>query len=299
MEQVKTYTAEQLAAIIEYDRLQRGRAPMPLAQCEPPRKRIEIATTGSDEFSQGIGHGPQSEASNVGLRVPALATPNGPTGYGKRYTFLLALFSVGEGRCAVVRGFRQLLTIGQAGEAGEGGTAIAEFPVTSPFWCFPDGNASWHLKLLGAPNAQGIPRAQAPAIDQQSFKRRFAETPCCLYETATVPNGGSYTALSAYTPPNGGIPYGSDIQAGMGTFFDIRTQWTTHGGWYSLDIPVVGPQTVAFIATIKQTNPSGRAVITPPDPFYAGGLLPEDQFVLNFPNAIYWRVGGSLIVEEW
>ena len=262
------------------------------------KRQWEIASTGLDEYLQTIGGDPFNGQSSVGLRVPASTRGTG------RYLFLLASFSVAEGACVRIRGYRQLATIGYAQVSGEAPNArnqVVEQEIQSPFWRFPDGNISWHLRRLGPPNAQSIPRTlDAGPIDCESFKYLWADAPCLLYGPGmggTRPTGNVYTNVSKYVPPNAGKPYGDGVDK-LGTFYDLRTQWRTHGAWDSLDIPVRGPDTIAFFASVRQSNPSVRTALTPPGTFYAGGLSVEEQFLLNFPSAIYWRVGGALRVEE-
>jgi hypothetical protein len=92
------------------------------------------------------------------------------------------------------------------------------------------------------------------------------------------------------------------MRLGLGTFFGLHANWTSDHAWTSLDEMIVGPKTVAFFASVKQTNPSGeggRTVLTGlPSPFtFTEGLPPEEQFLQNFPGAQYWRVGGALVLE--
>ena len=275
------------------------------------KKRWEIATTGFDEFLSLVGGDPYGSSESVGLRVPFLPTPPLSMGGGQlRYLFNLASFSIGDGACVRIRGYRQLVTIGTVQQDGAGAPSrVVEQLVTSPFWHFPDGDISWHIHRIGSPNAQGVPKGQSPFGDIESYKLYWAEPPCLLYGPGTPampfapPPGNIYTQLTSYTPPNAGKPYGSSIDSKQGTFYDLRTQWETHGAWDSLDIAVEGPDTIAFFASVRQTNPDppdegGRTALVPPGTFFAGGLSPEEQFLLNFPGAIYWRVGGALIVEE-
>jgi len=265
------------------------------------RRQFEIATTGFNEYLQLVGGDPFGGQTSVGLRVPTLATPLLDVGGGqKRYLFNLASFSVGEGACVRIRGYRQLLTIGYKQPSEIAAPRVVEQLVTSPFWAFQDGNVSWHITLCGSPNASSFPKGQNPGpVDINSFKQYWADTPSLLYgPPAPAAFGGIYPNLATYTPPNAGKPYGDPIASGQGTFYDIRSPWTDDRAWYSLDIPIRGPETIVFWASIRQTSPGRRVAITPPGTFYPGGLSAEEQFLLNFPSAIYWRVGGALVVEE-
>lgn len=272
---------------------------------ERPR-RWEIATTGFDEYLSLVGGDPYGSPQSVGLRVPTLATPTFAAG-GKnlRYLFVLASFSVGEGACVRIRGYRQLATIGYP-QTTINGTYVVEQQVVTPNWRFVDGNISWHLHVMSGPNAQGVPKGTSPSGDLDSFKQYWSDSPALLYgppAPAAITAPGVYTTLTSYTPPNGGKPWGSAINSKQGTFYDMRSPWQDDRAWDSLDIPVRGPKTVAFFASVRQTNPATRLALTPPT--YAPlGLPPEEQFLLEYPGgkeapgAIYWRVGGALIVEE-
>jgi hypothetical protein len=261
------------------------------------RRVFEIATTGVDEYLQGIGGDPFGGSSYVGLRVPTLATPTSPNGAG-RYLFNLAAFSIASGAKARVVGYRQLLTLGAVTTAPSTETPgrFVEQEITTPTFRLPDGNVSWHIHRLGPPNSQGFPEGdRAEATDLRSFKKYFAVNPALLYQSYTVPAGNAfYVDLTAYTPPNGGKPWGTPLRAGeQGTFYDLRTQWRTHGAWSALDMELTGPDTVCLFASIKQS--AGAASVGSLATVPNG--LPEEQFIAAFEGAIYWRVGGALMVE--
>jgi hypothetical protein len=278
------------------------------------KRRIEIPTTGIDEALQLVGSDPFGGMSWVGLRVPflpteAVANANGETPqWENRYVFVAATYSVGEGEVGRIIGYRQMVTIGAklpipAQEGPPVDSRVVEQLVTSPFWHFPDGGVSWHIRRLGPPNAQGLPaRTPAPG-DLRSFAHRWSDTPALLYDTATVPAGDPfYVDLTAYKPPNGGQPYGEPLSDGhQGTFLDQRIPWVEAHAWSSLDIEVEGPDTIALIVTVAQTDPNSPLRPIPSIPtapnLYPAGLSSEEQFLLNFPTAQYWRIAGSLIVE--
>jgi hypothetical protein len=276
---------------------------------ERPRQ-VEIASSGFDEFLQLVGGDPFGGTNSVGLRVPTLATPALSAGGAQlRYLFNLASFTVGHGACVRVRGYRQLATLGYAqpqGSEEDASVYVVEQEITSPFWRFNDGNISWHIHVFGGPNASDVPKGTTAPFtdvvrDTVSYKRYWADSPCLLYGPGSgIAPGGIYPNIATYIPPNNGKPWGSAIASHQGTFYDLRIPWRTHGAWDSLDIPVRGPATVAFFASVRQSNPMSRLSLTPPfdgKSVYTGGLSNEEQFLLNFPNAIYWRVGGSLILE--
>lgn len=135
------------------------------------------------------------------------------------------------------------------------------------------------------------------------MKFGFAQGPALLYQTFT-PTDGGYLNLSAYTPPNLGRPWGTPLTAGtQGTFYELRTTGQSPNAWTSLNVEVEGPDTVAFFASVRQTDPLTRARIASVPANFYNLDLPEDKFVtalttLNpLTGPIYWRVFGSLITE--
>jgi hypothetical protein len=271
------------------------------------KRRWEIATTGFDEYLSTVGGDPDGQSTSFGLRVPTLATPVGAN--SQRYIFNGASFSVGDGACARIIGWRQFWSLGYAQPVTEGGDLtgayrVVEQEVTSTNFRLPDGNVSFHMRTLGPPNAQQIPQPGAGSVraagaNCSSFIYNWADTPALLFGTGQVPPPGRiYTNLTSYVAPNSGRLWGTGIVSKQGTIYELRTPYRTHGGWTSLDIPITGPDTVAFLITVRQSDPSTRPALVLPATFYPGGLSPEEQFLQNFPSAIIWRVGVALIVEE-
>lgn len=257
--------------------------------------QIEIASVGVDEALQGLAGDPYGGLVQTGLRIPAAfqAEPS------HRYLFLLAGFTIGDGACAHIIGFRQGLTLGCAAGNEIAPRRVVEQEVTSPFFKLADANVSWHLRVLGqhepsVPNPGSGP--VQPAL--QNFAYESSDTPALLYQAATFPGGPNpfYTSLVTYTPPNGGMPPGAPLAPGLGTFYDLKTSWRTPGAWRSLDVWVEGPARVGFYASVKQTDIRSRIALAAPIGFYQCGLSAEEQFLLNFPNASLWRVAGALIV---
>lgn len=256
---------------------------------------IELSSSGFDEYAQGIGTDPFHGNASMGLRVPTLATPDLDT----RYLFLLASFSMGEGESCIIRGYRQFSSLGVLLNSSR----FVEQEIVSPNFRLPDGNISWHLRHLGGPNAQGIPKVDPSPGDLPSFKRAWADGPCLLYQDYTIAAGNRiYTQLTSYTPPQLGRPYGTSIGTGhQATFYDQRMFWRDAHGWSSLDMRVNGPSTVAFFASVRQSDGSYDVAASPLN--FPGGLSIEEQFIGNFgggdagPRPTYWRVGGALIVE--
>ena len=257
------------------------------------QRRIEIATTGIDEAFQLIGADPYRGISNVGLRVPTLPT----TDPDKRYLFNLASFNIADGAKARIIGWRELWTLGFDQVGVETGThRFGEQVVRDPMFHLQDGNVSWHLRIIG-PGEVPIPNLGPIDPPARDLIFRMGDNPGLLFEKVVLASP-FYVNLSAYTPPNKGRPWGTPLQNDMATMIDTRTQWRTHGAWHhSLDVPVDGPATVAFFASVRQSNPATRIPLVVPSPFFPNGLSEEEQFLLNFPGAIIWRVAGALVVE--
>jgi hypothetical protein len=272
----------------------------------PVRRVLEFAANGFDENLQGIGQ------FYGGIRIPTLPT----SAVHGRYLFQLASFQLPEGIRAKIVGYRQSLSIGYVQNQDQpGGTQpyANEFPVTTSAWRFVDGDVTWHLRQLGALSNLGIPsqvlQTAVPVPGTAaSTAYRYASSggSALLYESMALP-GSLYVDLTAYTPPNGGKPWGVAVENGgdFFTFYSLRTTHQTWGAWTSLDIDVEGPNSWGFFASVYQTNPATRQTLTIPTTVISSGIGPEEAFLANFPykdtavnpGAQYFRIGGSLIVE--
>lgn len=274
------------------------------------RLRYEIASGGIDDSLAGVGGDPYRSIAGVGLRVPTLATalvPPGsvssPNALDFRYLFLLASITLGEGSGRfTLRGFRQLVSIGLRVSGVAAGTHyVNELNVTSPFWHFSDGDISWHFRRIDRVLLNSLrmrPQPLAPPIQNLAFL--MGSTPALLYRQIALPAGPTgkfYTNLTAYQPPARGQPWGNPMDGLFGTFYDLKTPYTASQAWnHSLDIGLQGPATYAFFASVRQSDPSSRPTLTAPTDL--GSLSPEERFIQAFPNAIYWRIGGAMIIEE-
>jgi len=268
-----------------------------------PRRRVELISSGVDEALQGLGGDPYGGTSWVGLRVPALVT----VGVENRFLFQLCSLEIPEAINVWVRGFRQAWSLGERQVVVDPASVrVVEQWVEDPFFKLPDGNISWHMRLLG-PNEPplvipGFIPDPAFGPPNRNFAWENASGPALLFQTATVPAGGFYTALTAYTPPNAGRPLGVPLTSELGTFYDLKTSWRDPQAWHALDIHVEGPCRIAFYASVQQSDPTTRTELaTPrldvPTEFYPDGLSREEQFLKNFVNATIWRVAGALVVE--
>jgi hypothetical protein len=142
-----------------------------------------VTTSGLDETLQGISTDPYGAIlpSALGLRIPSvlnagIVVPNQP-----RYLFLLAS-RILERDKTVIRGIRQGLTIGLNRSATANRVLPYEFPVTSPWWRFPDGNVSWHL--VREPNDGFNP--QHPLTDAPSWRYLESDQSAMLYKGAPL-----------------------------------------------------------------------------------------------------------------
>jgi hypothetical protein len=258
------------------------------------RRTFEISTASFDPSFQLRSSGPQGAGTNIGLLIPAAPSISRAT----RYLFALAGFGLSGAQKARIRGIRQLLTIGGTTSLSSGDPPVTsnlynvEQQVTTPMWRFADGNVSWHLLRI----PPGMRRfANAANGNDQMF--RFAKQSALLFESPPVP--GPYVA-----PWGGQLPAGGKPIAGLGQFYDVRFPWWVSQGWSSVDFPIEGPCSVVFFASVWQTNPSARPTITPSTSPVAPtlGLPPEENFLLSLPLTAlvrYWRIAGSLIVEEY
>lgn len=284
-----------------------------------PKRRIEIVSSGVDEFLQTIGSDPYGGTSWPGLRVPRTATAllsnvSVATPATKlRYLFMLASFTIPEGARARIVSLRTSWTLG-AVQGEPAAPRLVEQIVTNPFFRLADGGVSFHLHQ-SAPtanhwsgNAQGvITNLTPPPVtlpDMPNLVFRNSRMPAMLFETISYAAATAFypTGVTAYVPPNGGLPWGDTIATGYGTFQDLRMQYAAGNDWGNVDIPVEGPATVQLFASVRQslgTSAPGRTVLAPPStPLnFPAGLSPEEQFLLNFPSAIIWRVAGTLGVE--
>jgi len=243
----------------------------------------ELSTQGFDPAFQDVASDSSGGGYNVGLVIPQ--TPPLVNLPKNRYLFLLAYAQFAANERAKIIGMRQLVTIGQyvPEDPQDPNSALysLEMEVETPFWHFTDGNITWYL--------QRIPQVSYPirnAANAEGLQYRYGQTPSLLFQDPPP----------AYVPPNGGRPYGVPLTPDLSGFHDLRFREKYSSKYF--EIPIVGPCDVALYASVQQTDPATRTTLTLPE-----GVLPsalpnkEDQFLLNFPEAVYRRVSGSFIVE--
>jgi hypothetical protein len=259
--------------------------------------RLELVSAAVDDDLLGIGASPvPGDFSMTGVRVPATATVD----QSHRYLIRLCGAEIPGGAGLVVRGIRLAATmraeILRTSELGvPAGAFVFEREVVSPFWHFPDGNVSFHLRWTQQVQSRRFifSAGQVPGTSPSTFGVDSA----LLY---TPGPGGIFPVV--YTPPGAGIPPGRDVDF-LGTIRDAGRYPWTNTDW-DLSVPVIGPGVVTLWASVYQTNPETRIAppqLTPPPPFtdpLVCGLRPEDQFLMQFPaDAVYGRVAGALLLD--
>jgi hypothetical protein len=277
-----------------------------------PRKREEQSTTGLSVDMQGIGSSGYGDQAWLGIEWPA-APFGGPSdlsvlGVG-RYLAVLDAIYVPERSKKRIRGIRLLRKLRAITNADSVSASVpprpTELQVSTVDFHFPDSALSFHLRRIPRVLLQSLRQGPGP-FDAQNFAFRFQNaTPALLYEDAEFHpwdlnfrgQPDYYQNLIGYVPPNQGRPYGVGIGA-WGTFYDLRSPWDASQAWNSLDLIEEGPATIALFAALRQTNPATRTALEVPDTFYPGGLAPEEQFILNYPNAYEGRCAGSIVWED-
>jgi len=248
--------------------------------------RQEVSTSGFDPALALIYGNPKNTPTGPGLIIPQAVPAS-----GQRYLFQLSTFALNAGEIARIVGIRQYLSIAALPTTGSGATGyqyVLELPVTSVFWHFSDANVSWHLRRFSAQ-----PTLKRNTTNQQNLTYKTSNSPTLLY--VSPPSDG-------YTAPAGGRPPGTVLVPDLGSFQDLRFPWQSDRAWdLGVDIEVEGPATFGLFASVQQTNPSTRPVLTLPGSLpggtSGGSFSPEDLFILNFPTSYYHRIAGSLIFE--
>lgn len=250
--------------------------------------RQETISTGFDDFLQLSGKPPYS----TGLRVPPLVGPV--------YRFLACVAELGFGDELV--GLRQFQSIAQY--ISFGGPVQPPPPPFYPEWR-PVVTAGWRFvdtapatwTLTAEPLAPFV-RPAGP-FDQDSFILRDTTGPALVYETAAfpvLPLLPGYLGLSAYTPPamRGKI---------VAVLRDIRFP-QQQNEFFALRIPVLRPMRFRLYVDTEQTDPGSRLAPDLPGSlstnqlFFVTGMVPEERFLQDFPQAIVHAVGGSIVYDR-
>lgn len=274
-----------------------------------PKQLTLVSTTGIDEALQGLSTDPYGRniPSAVGLRVPPVLSGGITPPAQPRYLFALATREIKAD--TVIRGIRTAVTIGVDASSDANRVLPIEFPVTSPWWRFPDGNVSFHLIR----ESTDVTTLQMPSTNAASWRYKQTDQPAMIYDTATF-SAGSFNpqtgaplfypvGLTAYKPPdinNIWQPIGN-----LGNMKGVLFPWEPQSD-NKLNIPVVGNARITLYASVLQTNPTTRLTASLPDAagFYPNGLGPEDAFVASWTGLEstlapqYWRVYGSILFED-
>lgn len=263
--------------------------------------RHEIVSTGPNREVAFIGSDPWKTNSYTGLVVPSTASSvNG----GARYLFLLARESFGAGeqsrsnRGVHLVGIRQYVELVArlparqtplATDSGppDGSTVTFRKEIVSPLWHPFDGDISWHVMVINR-----VQRDSRNPANTDGFMFQDALSPALLYQSGT--SGGV-----GYTPPFGGVPWGTPIGASLGNIHDLRYRWRSEQVERALDIPVPVPCDIALFASVRQNDPLLNPTLADLDSAQFTALGPEDQFVAAYNTfAQYGTIAGSLVFEE-
>lgn len=265
-----------------------------MARCQDRRgglRREFFQTSGYDPSRAGYGSGPLGGAFNAGLIVPKFI----PAG-NARFLLRLAAAQVAPGERVSLACYRLRATIAQVQELPL--PLRSNYPIereiVSQFWSFIDGNILYFFLIepITSQANPGGPSATAGPSTQFGFDGTDSALLYAQYDPGA----------STYVPPNGGKPTGKEI-AGLSSLPDIGGQWTDT---FHVGHVIEGPCKVVLYASVLQTNPATRPFLPAaqqPNPAYATGLRPEDQFLFgwgdSFPtnNVQYNRVFGAFALD--
>jgi len=259
--------------------------------------RHEIVPATLDPYVELLSSDPYGAPVGTGVLVPSTPTGSlvtaGQSPSQFRYLFQLAREQFNSGEQGVrLTGIRMYAELNATVAGVDGGPAtVFRKEIESPLWHPPDGNISWAVML--------IPKTWQSTSNVQnadSLVFRDSYGPCMLYETIAGPQ----FAPTAYTPPNGGRPWGKAIgNVSLGNMHDMRYRWRQSQLEQTLDIPIPLPCDVALFASVRQNDPLTNPCAGILTPCQLAALSPEDQFLVSFcGSAQYGRIAGSLIFDE-
>jgi hypothetical protein len=280
--------------------------------------RVEVATSGFDEYLQGYSSDPYGGAipGTTGLRIPPFRQDD-----TTRYLFLLCSRVVAKP--TRIRGIRQLLTVGFTVSTPKEGAAntVAAYiqPVESPTFRAPDGNVSWHLvnEPNPSPNISTPNQATLGFTEGYNFAYRQSDGPALLTDAGTAFGAFAgqtvyYTQnMTAYQPPVIGTSEWQPL-GGLGNMHDIRFPWLATRAWDALDIPLCAQSTrrVSLYASVLQTNGLPTLESTPTGtttPYWgpelawaqlAAGIAAADGD-LTVSATQFYSVGGAIVFEDY
>lgn len=259
--------------------------------------RHEIVTAGPNAEFGFVGSDPYNTNAYTGLVVPA--TPSSQID-GARYLFLLARARFGTGeqssekcgaRLVGIRQYAELVARIPARQAPlaasgppAGATVVLRKEIQSPLWHPPDGNISWHVMVNNR-----VGRDTRNPANADGFIFQTSTSPSLLFQTA-----------APYSPPNGGRPWGTPIEASLGNIHELRYRWRANTSEYVLDIPIPAPCDVMLFASVRQNDPALNPTLADPmitQQFQA--LSEEDKFLMAYNQfAQYGTIAGSLVFDE-
>ena len=252
---------------------------------------IETGSRGIDEYWRAIGSTSYpNSVDRTRILIPEPRNTPGPAGSSTRYVIRLAAHRVPPGRNVIVHGVRQYLDIGVQIDVGRGQPYILNQPIISPFWTFSDAIVTWHLVQQRTHEATtNSPGGFAPSDLPPGWSQELDSTNTGLIALNPFQGAGHQSLLLGEVP---GTVYPLDS---LGSFSDIRFPWISSANG-SLGYVVEGNSIVALYATVLQTDPDTRPVLPAPEDIFS--LNQEERFILANPNARYWSIAGSLILQE-
>lgn len=249
-------------------------------------KRFETISTGFDDFLATLGEPPVS----TGLRVPPLVGPI--------YRFLACTADLTLGDELV--GMRQFATIvsyvNLGGETPPPAPLYPEWrPIVTPGWRFSDtAPITW---IVTAEPLATFVRRSGP-FDQDSFIFRDTTGPALVYETATfpaLPLLPGYLGLDSYTPPpRRGIQ--------IATLRDIRYP-QQQNEFFAIRKPIKYPTRLRCYVEVEQTDPARFQPdfadnLSTNQLAFVTGMVPEERFLVDFPDAILHTVGAAFVIDR-
>jgi hypothetical protein len=245
----------------------------------------EVASAARDPDFDGFGtSGNIGDASRAFLPIPKAPT----THPSKRYMARLCGIDVAAGQVARLITLAQYIELGtKVPDPQTGGFVPLRCQILSPNYAPPDGNVTWGIQVV-PPNYQ----ASWPTDPKNpvNFSTSFDGTDTAwLY----VPNPAPIYGAVPYTPMSAAVFPGRPF-ATLGNIGSIVSPWGQNR--LEMDMSVEGPCRIVFMVSIWQTDPATRSKLST-NPSNIGSLSREERFVAENPDAVYTRVGGSMVIE--
>ena len=251
--------------------------------------RFEIVTAGPNPEYVFIGSDPYETNVGTGLVVPT--TPSASIG-GARYLMMLARASFNASEVGVrlvgMRMYAEIVARVPIGETGQ--TTVYRREIESPLWHPPDGDISWHVMVINK-----VQRDTRNPANTDGLIYQDALSPALLYQTIT----GTSFAPSAYTPPNGGRPWGTPLAASLGNMHDLRYRTRFDQSERQLDIVVPAGCDIGLFVSVRQNDPTLNPPASGLTANQFSALSPEDQFLTAFSAyAQYGVIFGALAFSQ-